>query len=97
MTHRCNAVSNAGCVLHVSWGTQWLPFLVSAFYNRMSSDDLPLCMSSVPFSDMVIVLFLMPIKTGVSEKGLVSLRPFCVKGDASDTCRQQLATPDCPH
>lgn len=43
----------------------WLPFLVSAFYSRMSSDDPPSCMSSVPFSDMVIVLFLMPIKMGV--------------------------------
>lgn len=35
-------------------------------------------MSSVPSSDMVIVLFLMPIKMGVREKGLVSLRaPLC--------------------
>lgn len=55
-------IKRAGCVLGDS---VWLPFLVSTFYSRMSSDDPPLCMSSVLFSDVVIVLFLMPIKMGM--------------------------------
>lgn len=36
--------------------------------------------SSVPSSDMVIVLFLMPIKMGVSEEGLMSLRAPLYEG-----------------
>lgn len=58
-------IKRARCVLG---DTACLPFLVSTFYSRMSSDNQPLCMSLVPFSNTVIVPFLMSIKMGKVEK-----------------------------